>query len=643
MADILIDKSYIRSFFGIEDSPEGEDELEEIMSKLERVEYIHGQDIVVIDDEPDGMYFLESGTAMVIDREGQQVNILHEGQYFGEYAVLARKRRLTTVRSHGKTVVYRLGTDDMMDILIRHPDTYGEFMKRVYSQVEHKHKELLMLSRMRRGILQHPQNQTPLTPMKMILRYGILAQFFFLSLIFIPTGTAAPVFLLPLVLMVVYVLITRQTVESLIVAGLYAAMLYMRSGLSVSYTESLLNTIGDTNNVFTVFVMALLGAFVSLIEASGAVTAFKKRVDKNVKSARGVKLTILFITLVTGIDDFLNHTCASTSTNASSEKNRVSCEERSLMLSFLPTVMCSFIPISLWSIFVIGSITPSMSRTGFAVFVRSIPFNFFSIVVVLAMLLFCFGKLPLIGRLKEARRRVENGGKLWPSGSERFLLQEEPEVWGRLWNIMLPVVFLAASSLTLRSLFDHSFAVDSACGLVATLIFMFLLYCAQGLMSPEQFTEYMISGIQSMALPIILYLLTMCFSTLLNQQAMSAYLNDTVAFLKPVAPLLPAALFLISTLLTVALGSSWAMYAIAFPIAVHIAGAVGINVPLCIGAVCAAGIAGEKNCLFSSDSTSVGEAIGCDPSVVLSIRLTYSIIFTLITLLLYIAAGFLLR
>lgn len=643
MADILIDKSYIRSFFGIENTPEGDAELEEIMPKLERQEYIHGQDIVTIDGDPDGMYFLESGTAVVIDREGQQVNILHEGQYFGEYAVLAKKRRLTTVRSHGRTVVYRLGTDEMMEILIRHPDTYGEFMKRVYSQVENKHKELLMLARMRRGILQYPQNQTPLTPIKMIIRYGVLAQFFILSLLFIPTGSAAPVFILPLILMVAYVLITRQTVESLIVAGLYAALLYMRSGLAVSYTDSLLATIGDTDNVFTIFVMALLGAFVSLIEASGAVTAFKKQVDRHVKTARGVKLNIFFITLVTGVDDFLNHTCASTSTNGAAEKQRVSCEDRALLLSFLPTVMCSFIPISLWSIFVIGSITPTASRTGFTVFVRSIPFNFFSIVVVLSMLLFCFGKLPLIRRLKTARERVKNGGKLYPEGSERFLLQEEHEVWGRLYNLLLPVVFLAVSSLTLRSLYQHSFAVDSACGLVATLIFMFLLYCAQGLMSPEQFTEYMISGIQSMALPIILYLLTMCFSTLLDQQAMGAYLNSAVSVLKPVAPLLPAALFLICTLLTVALGSSWAMYAIAFPIAVHIAGAVGISIPLCIGAVCAAGIAGEKNCMFSSDSTSVGEAIGCNPSVVLSIRLTYSSIFTLITLLLYIAAGFIVK
>ena len=35
--------------------------------------------------EPDGMYFLESGTAVVLDREGEQINVLREGQYFGEY------------------------------------------------------------------------------------------------------------------------------------------------------------------------------------------------------------------------------------------------------------------------------------------------------------------------------------------------------------------------------------------------------------------------------------------------------------------------------------------------------------------------------------------------------------------------------
>ena len=170
-----------------------------------------------------------------------------------------------------------------------------------------------------------------------------------------------------------------------------------------------------------------------------------------------------------------------------------------------------------------------------------------------------------------------------------------------------------------------------------------LLYCAQGLMSPDQFIQHLIRGIQSMALPIMLYLLTMCFATLLNHQSLDVYFDDSVAFIERYAPMVPAALFLISMLLAMAFGSCWAMYAIAFPVAIRIAVAVGMNMPLCIGAVCAAGIAGEYCCVFTSLHHTVGEAIGCNPSVVRSVRIPYAVIFSLISLLLYLAAGYLFR
>ena len=142
-------------------------------------------------------------------------------------------------------------------------------------------------------------------------------------------------------------------------------------------------------------------------------------------------------------------------------------------------------------------------------------------------------------------------------------------------------------------------------------------------------------------LPIILYLMTMCFSTLLDQQALGEYFNEIVEEFGVVSRLMPAILFLFSTLVTVLLGSSWAMYAIALPAAMHISAAMGLNLPLCVGAVAAAGIAGEKNCVFTSDSMSVGNAIGCDPKAVLGVRLPYSIALTILSLILYVIAGFL--
>ncbi len=642
MSKLRIDDDFLRDFFGIKADAEGKRELADIRKRLERVQFDHNQDICTIDQEADGMYFLESGTAVVLDRDGEQINVMRAGSYFGEYAVLSGGRRLSTVRSVGKTVTWRLSNEDIMAILRRHPSVYGDLMKRVYGQVSRKHSQLLTLSRLRRGILQHPSNQSPMTPRRMLIQYGVLAAVFLLSVLLVPRESPGPVFLLPLVLMTVYVLVTRRTLESLVVGILLAAVLCYRSGLVCSFTDALIDTMGDVENAFTVLVMGLMGSLVTLIEASGAVTAFKKLADRKVHSARGVRFALLGIMAVTAIDDGLNMLCGATGVASAADEQRVPREETGLMLSFLPIPLCAFLPISFWGIFVIGTITGAYSGSSVSLFCRAIPFNFFAIVAVLAMLLFCLGWLPRTRRLKEARRRVKEGGNLWPDGSERYLTQEEGEIWGRIANLVLPVAVLVVTALTIRSIWGQGFLLDSACGLVATLIFLFFLYCAQGLMSPEQFAEHVITGIQSMALPIILYLMTTCFAVLLDQQAMGVYFDALVEQLIPMRALLPAALFLVSTLFTILLGSSWAMYAIAFPVAIHVAAVTGMSLPLFAGAVIGAGVAGEMICVFTSDSLSIGNAIGCDPKAIVKVRMPYSLAFTGISLLLYLAAGFLL-
>ena len=122
---------------------------------------------------------------------------------------------------------------------------------------------------------------------------------------------------------------------------------------------------------------------------------------------------------------------------------------------------------------------------------------------------------------------------------------------------------------------------------------------------------------------------------------MGIYFDALVGHMSFLRAMLPAVLFLVSALLTALLGSSWAMYAIAFPVAVHMASAAGVHLPLAVGAVCAAGIAGELLCPFTSAGLSVGNAIGCDPGAILKVRLPYSLVFTGISFLLYLAAGFL--
>ncbi|MBQ7536195.1 MAG: hypothetical protein IJT43_11340 [Stomatobaculum sp.] len=400
-------------------------------------------------------------------------------------------------------------------------------------------------------------------------------------------------------------------------------------------------TMESPDNVFTVLVMALMGGVAALIEASGAVTAFTKLGEQYAGDRKKVMYFSIGVMAATAVDDGLNLLCSASATGPTAEKTGIPREFLSLPFSLLPTVLSSFIPLSLWGIFVFGTLNVSAGERSIRLFLRSIPFNFYSIIVLIFMLLFAEGKLPLTKKLKAAEERVKNGGTLWPVGSESFLSTNDSEIWGKPRNVLIPLVFLAVASLTSRSLHEGRVTLDSAVGLVATVLFMLLFYCWQKLMSPEQFTEILLRGFADTTVPIVLYLLTICFSTLLSQLSLDNWFENAAVFVGEAAPLFPAGVFLLCLLTTILLGSSWATYAIVFPIVLRLAAALGANPALCIGAASAAGIAGEHCCMFTAGALTVGTLIGCNPDEVLNIRIRWSVIISSIAFLLYAAAGFL--
>ncbi len=638
MSDRINDR-YIAGFFGMDPKENGED-ISDIRSRLKRMIFANNEDICTIDGEPDGMFFIESGAVQVLDGDDNQLNVLHVGQYFGEYAVLSGEKRLSTVRSIGRTVVYKMESEDLLYFLSTHPHIYGEFMKRVYSQVSNKHSQVVALSHSRRGVLNYPANLTPMSVKQMILQYGLLAVLYIAALLFIPTNAGIPLFILPLALMLIYVLITKRTVESLVASGILAAILVYRTGVFAGFADSLMDTMGQRDNVFTVLVMALMGGMVNLIVSAGGVTAFEKSAAKYSGTERGLYFTSLGIMALTSIDDGLNMLTASYASHTPAKTGGIVRERLALFYSMLPTVLCSFLPISLWGIFVTGTMAATVKDGATELFVKSIPYNFFSLITLAAMVLFAMGRLPAVKQLKEADKRYTDTGALWPKGSERYLSIRDREVWGRKTNVILPIIVMAVSSVAVRSAFEGSLMTDSAVGLLVALAFMFILYCVEKVMTPERFMECLVDGISDSTLPIILYLLTINLSSMLDVLGLHTWLASLVSdVFRAAVVLLPAVVFLMSMLLTVAMGSSWSMYAIMFPIALNLALHLEISPALIAGAIAGAGIAGEKNCAFTAEAVNIAHAVGISPDAARKVRISYSIILTSIAAFGYLIAG----
>ena len=171
------------------------------------------------------------------------------------------------------------------------------------------------------------------------------------------------------------------------------------------------------------------------------------------------------------------------------------------------------------------------------------------------------------------------------------------------------------------------------------VFFIFLFYCFQRYMTPEQFFRNMIFGIEGMISPVIILITGKCFANGMNDIGFTAWLNELVhGLIQGQNWLLPPIIFGVFVLVGTLFDDSWAMFAIGIPIAAGLAVSKGGNIALYIGAVCAAGFIGNESA--PGDIFFIGSMLGVNPMYYYRAKLPYVIIITVITACAYTAAGY---
>jgi Na+/H+ antiporter NhaC len=162
-------------------------------------------------------------------------------------------------------------------------------------------------------------------------------------------------------------------------------------------------------------------------------------------------------------------------------------------------------------------------------------------------------------------------------------------------------------------------------------------------MTPEEFFDNIISGAENMLVPVILLVVTLCFSSSIAELGLIEWLAGAMAaFSGGNYWLLPALMFFLFTVIGMLLGESWSMYIFALPIAIQLSMAVGGNTALCVGAVCAVGIAGDGLSYYQSDNLFIAAVIGCEPTALVNARFPYFAFITFLASALYLVAGIML-
>ena len=237
------------------------------------------------------------------------------------------------------------------------------------------------------------------------------------------------------------------------------------------------------------------------------------------------------------------------------------------------------VPFTSWIGFTLGMIEDY--GMGFMDYVKSLPYMIYPITIMIICLLLGLGIFPKIGPLKEAYKRIEEGGPAFiQDKSERSVVEatDLSDVEERsLWYALIPILALIIGVVS----FDN----DLVHGLVIALIVQFVMYIGGRLMTVEDFFGNFFNGAKSL-------------TQLTITGAVPSFLIPVIAFL-------------VTGMCVFTMGGCWIVMLITIPVFVPMAIAAGVSPGLTVAAVMSGVTMGYGLCIYSDTVfiTSMGTGV----------------------------------
>ena len=187
--------------------------------------------------------------------------------------------------------------------------------------------------------------------------------------------------------------------------------------------NGILGVCTDTGNLKTFLFTALMGAFVILVRVSGGVKGFVNYLteqSKRVKSKRMAMLIAYVIGIIIFIDGLLSIMFTGVVTRPLTDKFKVSREKLAYICDATSAPVNAIIPLNSWGAMLMGLIAAEIA-SGYIqgepmnLLVRSLPFQFYSILSLLFVLFYIVTGKDW-GPMKKAELRVQTTGKLYDDG-----------------------------------------------------------------------------------------------------------------------------------------------------------------------------------------------------------------------------------
>ena len=447
--------------------------------------------------------------------------------------------------------------------------------------------------------------------------------------------------LIPPLVVIVLAVLLKSSFEPLLIGcivGFIMISFYTHSNFFNNFVESLTKILGDKDSVWVILVCGLYGSLIGLMVRSGGTTMFGDWALNRIKTKKSALTTTWFLGLLIFLDDYLSALTVGMSMKKITDAHRVPREKLAYIVNTTAAPLCVIVPISTWTIFV-GKILETSHVAapgkGLATYWQVIPFVVYGFVSVLLIPFFIYGIIPWFGKMKKAKQRTEQTGRVignpFSSTASLDITPMDATKQPKVIYFILPIIILLAATIF--------FDIDALKGVIVAVGFTFFYYLFIRLGSFRQLTDTIFSGFNSMLFALAILLMSYLLKEVNDKMQLTQYV------LKAASPylnkqLLPVIIFISLTIISVTTSASWGLYAVAIPLIIPLAAHFDSNILLNIGAVVSAGAAGSNACLYSDCNVLTSQSTECNNLDHGLSQLPYAGIAFLISCIIYTILGY---
>lgn len=498
-------------------------------------------------------------------------------------------------------------------------------------------------------------------------------------------------------------LITKEVYTSLTV-GVFIGMIIYQFCLNGVGAEQFIDAfamvpqmmgvqIGE--NAFLLLFLALLGGLTVVIAVAGGSRAYAQWVTQHVKSARMAQILTALLGIFIFVDDYFNCLTIGAVMRPVTDKFGVSHEKLAWIIDSMAAPICIIAPVSSWAVAVSGY----LGAGGFDTFVASIPYNFYALGTIFFVFFMLIAGFDF-GPMKKAQidfqaehseddvRRIPDKGSslekasvagagevekidkrppdlppvVAESADVKTLTAEELDDYkglkisknGKVYDLVIPILCLILFSI-LGMMYTGGFfqgvsfseaigedPVGGLCiGSFLSIVIAAIMFLPRKLMDLGGFVEGISEGVRSMIGAIMILVLAWslggtCRYLLGTGDFVAGILNGLGVGLD----LLPAVLYIATSFIGFAMGTSWGSIALMMPIVVGVFDGSDPLFLVAVGATLAGSVYGDHISPISDTTILSSTGAKCNHLRHVATQIPYASLVAICGLIGYVIAGF---